>query len=232
VYKRQLVFGAALALGPLAFDRGPILKNFAAAAAAPVAVAVLLRDGEISRGEAMLLLAGFFTWLFAVLVDALRQRHEAAPANAGLGFTRSSIFSLVGLALLIVAGKMIVMGAGRIARDYGLSEFVIGSTLVAIGTSTPELATAIISRLRKHDDIGVGALLGSNIFNGLFIVGVAGAISPIHAPLIEATPALGFGLTALIIAFPPADGVYRRWRGFALLMLHAAFLAATVWVER
>ena len=89
------------------------------------------------------------------------------------------IFDLAGGFVLLVAGSIfIVAGAKGIAAAFGIDEFIIGATIVAIGTSTPELATAIVAKLRGHDEVGLGAILGSNIFNGLFIVGVAATIHP------------------------------------------------------
>ncbi|MBI5011748.1 MAG: sodium:calcium antiporter, partial [Methylocystis sp.] len=86
---------------------------------------------------------------------------------------RALVETSIGLGLLIAAGSLIVFGASEIARRFGLSDFIVGATLVAVGTSTSELATALMARIRRQDDVGFGALLGSNIFNGLFIVGVA-----------------------------------------------------------
>lgn len=223
-----LIFGAALLLAPLVVDRASVLRDFAVAVATPAALGLLLLDDSISRIDAAILLAGFAVWFVAVVREALRQRSVAPPSEARMRPLRAAIETLIGLALLIAAGKLIVYGADDIARQFGLSEFVIGATLVAVGTSTPELAIAIISRIRQHDEVGVGALLGSNIFNGLFIVGVAGAITPIRTSALEAAPALIAGVIALTLAYPPRDGVIHRWRGAALLATYAAYLAAVI----
>lgn len=223
-----LILGAALVLAPLAVDRAHVLRDLAVAVATPVCLGLMLLDGVISRVDAMILLAGFALWLSAVLREARRQRSVAPQLEAASTPWRAAIETLIGLALLIVAGKLIVFGAEDIARRFGLHEFLIGATLVAVGTSTPELATAIISRIRRHEEVGLGTLLGSNIFNGLFIVGVAGAITPIHVSEYEAAPALAAGLIALSFAYPPRDGVYWRWRAAALLLVYAAYLAAAI----
>jgi cation:H+ antiporter len=138
----------------------------------------------------------------------------------------AALFCVVGIVFLIAAGNLIVAAARAIAVAFGIDEFIIGATVVAVGTSTPELATTIIAKLRGHDEVGLGTILGSNIFNGLFIVAVAAIIHPIAVNEREVTVALAFGLAALIFAYPPRGGFIGRRRGILLLFLYAAYIAA------
>lgn len=224
-----LIFGVALLFGPLAIIRAQVTRDFAVAVAVPAALGAMLIDGLLSREEAAILLGGFALWFTGVTLEALEQRRAApAPQETPSGLLRALLETSVGLALLIAAGSFIVFGASEIARRFGLSDFIIGATLVAVGTSTPELATALMARIRRQDDVGFGALLGSNIFNGLFIVGVAGAITPIRISAAETAPALIAGLIALALVYPPRSGVYRPWRGVALLAVYAAYLATVI----
>ncbi|MGJ0454335.1 MAG: sodium:calcium antiporter [Methylocystis sp.] len=224
-----LIFGVALLFGPLAIIRAQVTRNFAVAVAAPVALSIMLIDGSLSRLEAAILMGGFALWFASVMLEAREQRRAApAPLETSSGFLRALFETSIGLALLIAAGSLIVFGASKIAQRFGLSDFIVGATLVAVGTSTPELATALMARIRRQDDVGFGALLGSNIFNGLFIIGVAGAITPIQTSELEAAPALIAGLIALALVYPPRSGVYRPWRGVALLAVYAAYLAAVI----
>lgn len=224
-----LIFGVALLFGPLAIIRAQVTRDFAVAVAVPAALGAMLMDGLLSREEAAILLGGFALWFTGVTLEALEQRRAApAPQETSPGLLRALLETSVGLALLIAAGSFIVFGASEIARRFGLSDFIIGATLVAVGTSTPELATALMARIRRQDDVGFGALLGSNIFNGLFIVGVAGAITPIRISAAETAPALIAGLIALALVYPPRSGVYRPWRGAALLAVYAAYLAIVI----
>jgi cation:H+ antiporter len=130
---------------------------------------------------------------------------------------------LAGLALLMLAGRMVVAGARGIALSFGIEEFVVGATVVAVGTSVPELATAVVAKLRGHDEVSLGAILGSNIFNGLFIVAVAAVIHPISIDWRDAAVALTFGLVALLAAFPSRNGLIERRRGFLLLALYGLY---------
>ena len=127
--------------------------------------------------------------------------------------------------LLLAAGGLIVSGARGIASSFGIPEFIIGATIVALGTSAPELATIVISRFRGHDEVGLGTLLGSNIFNGLFVVGIAALICPIVVEWRSALSALAFGVVALLATFPSREGFISRRRGWVLLCLYAIYIA-------
>jgi cation:H+ antiporter len=129
------------------------------------------------------------------------------------------------LVLLIVAGRLIVTGATGVAHAFGLGEFVIGATVVAIGTSMPELATALIARLRGHEEIGLGTVLGSNIFNGLWIVAVAALITPMTVSWQAVGLGLGFGIVTVACLFPGRDGLLTRKRGALLLALYIVYVA-------
>ncbi len=221
-----VILAVALLIAPIQASRGSLRRDFPVALIVPVILAVLLIDGRLSRLDAVVMLGGFGAWLLAVIHEVRKERSSAAEVLGDTTSMRAMIDGGLGLALLIAAGKLIVFGATGIAKTYGLSEFVIGATIVAVGTSVPELATAIISRMRGHDEVGLGTILGSNIFNGLFIVGVAASIAPIEVPFRTAAPALLLGLAAVAMTYPPKSGVIDRWRGGILLGIYAAYLVA------
>lgn len=223
-----LILATALLLAPIVAPRDGIRRDFPVAALVPVILSALLFDGQLSRIDGALLMIGFLAWLAAIIHEVRRQRSAAAQVLGETNSTRAVIESAIGLALLIVAGKLIVHGATGIAKVYGLSEFVIGATVVAVGTSVPEFATAIISRIRGHDEVGLGTILGSNIFNGLFIVGVASVITPINVSLLAAAPALILGFAAIALTYPRGAGTIDRWRGGMLLAVYVAYLAAII----
>ncbi|MDP2834029.1 MAG: calcium/sodium antiporter [Pseudomonadota bacterium] len=227
-----LILGLALLFGALSARFAEIKRDFLLALAVPVLTLILALDGTLSRAEGALLPALFAVWLMLTVRQAIAHRRES-QANAQVDATataspwRAWAFAAVGLTCLILAGRLFVVGASGIALALGIHAYVIGATVVAIGTSLPELVTTLLARLRGHDDVGLGTLLGSNLFNGLAIVGVAAAIHPIQAPVGEIAAALGFGvLTVLLIL--PRRGVIARWRGIVLLAAYAAFVTATL----
>jgi cation:H+ antiporter len=224
-----LVLGLALLFGSLSARFGEIKGNFLLALAVPVLTLFLARDGTLSRGEGGLLLTLFTVWIFMQARQALAHRRATADQAITGSPLRAWMYAAVGLVCLILAGKLFVTGASGIALALGVHAYVIGATVVAIGTSLPELVTTLLARWRGHDDVGLGTLLGSNLFNGLAIVGVAAAIHPIQAPVGEISAALGFGALTVLLILPRAS-VIQRWRGGVLLLAYAAFVTATLTV--
>jgi cation:H+ antiporter len=140
--------------------------------------------------------------------------------------------SLAGLVLLVLGARWLVSGASDIAVSLGMSELLIGVTIVAVGTSLPELATTVVAAVRGERDIAVGNVLGSNLFNLLVVLGLTAVVSPQGLPVPPA--ALTFQLPALIVVAVLCFGVFytrwavHRWEGFAFLGLYGAYLAYSV----
>jgi cation:H+ antiporter len=135
---------------------------------------------------------------------------------------RSLVSGAIGLVLLIVAGRLIVSGAKGIGAEFGFDEFVVGVVFVAIGTSVPELATTLISRIRGHDEVGLGTLLGSNVFNGAFIIPIAALLSPMTVDWNEIAISLVFGIVLVALVIPWGGHLLGRPRGGVLLVGYAA----------
>ncbi len=220
----SLILGIGLLIAPLHASRDTLKRDFPVALLVPALLAMLALDGTLSRADGMILLLVFAAWLGVMVRDVRRQRNAAADVLAETNHRRAIIESFVGLGLLVASGKLIVTGATGIAATYGINPFVIGATLVAIGTSAPELATMVVSRLRGHDEVGLGTMLGSNIFNGLFIIGIAACIHPITIGFHEAAAGLGFGLISSTFVFPGATGRLDRRRGALLVGLYLAYI--------
>lgn len=214
-----LILALALCISGIRTPRQSLRRDFPLAILVPIVIGLLSLDGRLSQGDGVLLFCGFTGWLIATAVDAQRQRSSAEGGLPRRLLVRALVFSAVGLALLILAGHLVVMGARGIARSYGVGEFVIGATVVAVGTSMPELATTIIAKLRGHDEVGLGTVLGSNIFNGLLIVAVVAIICPIEVDWHKVAVALIFGLLAVVLTFPFGSGYIGRGRGILLLAL-------------
>lgn len=216
----------------IVFREVPVL--FVATALVPL----LLLDGEVSAIEAVGLLAfavGYTAWM--VITSKRGGAAEAAEvaddatAAAGLepqrGRRTLGFMTLAGLAMLIGGGHLLVSGAVGIAKVAGLSDQVIGLTIIAIGTSLPELATSVIAALRGHGDIAVGNVIGSNIFNVLLILGASGLTGNIHAPIETLTVelvALG-AMTVLAMVAMASRRTVGRVEAVALLLGYVVFLS-------
>jgi cation:H+ antiporter len=220
-----LILALSLTISGIQSPRDSVKRDFPVALLIPVITAFLLLDGVLSRFDGLLMLGMFIAWLVATILEARRQRSAAEKI---LGERRGGVAVLscvAGLAFLIAAGNLIVAGARGVAISYGIDEFIIGVTIVAVGTSMPELATTVIAKLRGHDEIGLGTILGSNIYNGIFIVAVAAIIHPIIVAWHEVAITLMFGLVALVFAYPTRKGFIKRRQGVLLLVLYAVYLA-------
>ncbi|WP_153111977.1 calcium/sodium antiporter [Propionivibrio limicola] len=225
-----LVLALALLIAGIHCERGSIKRDFPVALLTPVATAILLLDGELSRLDGGIMLLLFLAWLIAAMAEARQQRNEAGTAVGAHQLWQVALILAVGLAFLIAAGRLIVSGATGIALSFGVSEFVIGAIIVAVGTSVPELATTVISTLRGHEEVGLGTVLGSNIFNGFFIMAVTALIHPFSVAGQEVAFALGLGVLALVFAYPDRHGLISRTRGVLLLLLYATYV--TVLLQR
>lgn len=219
-----LILGLALLIAPLRAARDSIRRDFSMALLVPVLLGLLAFDGVLSRLDGGLLLTVFVAWLVVVVMEVRRQRSAAAQVLAERRHGMALLVVLAGLALLILSGRLIVLGAQGIAAAHDLDAFIVGATLVAVGTSAPELATVLVARLRGHDEVGLGTILGSNIFNGLLIIGLAAMLHPIPITAAEVAAGLGFGLLVTLGILPLAGGWIGRRRGLLLLMAYLAYL--------
>ncbi len=222
------VLGIALLAGPVRVHRHTLRRELGFAAAAPMLTLLALVDGTLVRLEALVLLGVFAGWLVLVTREARRAR-SAAVADVGETRPRVAMASLLaGLVLLVVAGRLIVVAAKGIGETLGLDPFVVGATLVAFGTSTPELATTVVALRRGHLEVGVGTVLGSNVFNNLWIVGVAALLHPITASVGEVLLAIIACLVALALVTPTRRWAMARPRGVLLLGVGGLYLVGTV----
>jgi cation:H+ antiporter len=224
-----LVLGLSLLFGPIRANRRDLGRDYGLALAMPLLTLLLLADGVLARWQGALLLLVFAGWATLLVRAGLAHRARSAhEEGTGAGLMRPALLGVAGLAALIAAGRLFVSGASGIATVLGVNEYVIGATLVAIGTSLPEMVTVLLSRWRGHDDVGLGTLIGSNLFNGLAIVGLAATIHPIHAPLRETAVALVVGVLALLLVIPDRGHTMGRRRGIPLLALYCAFVLLTL----
>lgn len=205
--------------------RGSVSRDFPVALLVPVITGALLFDGVLSRFDGVLMMSMFLTWLVTTIIEARKQRSAAEEVLGEQRWWYAVLSGVGGLGLLFAAGYLIVTGATGIAIALGIDAFIVGATVVAVGTTVPELATAVIAKLRGHDEVGLGTILGSNIFNGMFIVAVAAMLHPIAVNWREAAAALVFGFAALVFAYPTHGGVIERRRGVLLLVLYGVYVA-------
>lgn len=220
----SLILALVLLMSGIQTSAEMIKRDFSFALLAPVIIGLLAFDGQLSRMDGVILLIVFTGWLSTVVIGALGHRKASGEALAAAGDGQAIFMGMIGIALLIAAGRLIVSGAKGLATVWGMDEFIVGATVVAVATGTPEIATTIIANWRGHPDLGLGNLLGSNIFNGLLIVAVAAIIAPITIVWNEVAVGLFFGILTTLIVFPFRGEVIGRKRGIFLLAVYGLYL--------
>jgi len=181
-----------------------------------------LRDNVIQIWEGAVFLVLFVSYIAYSIINAKSGEKIKNYSEKNVSVVRSVEFIIVGLGLLICGSHFLVTGAVAIASRWGVSEAIIGITVVAVGTSLPELATSAVAAFKKHNDIAIGNIVGSNIFNILGILGVVGAMGPVEAKGIHLKDILSMTALAVILFAPLlTKRVLTRWQGAVLLGIYA-----------
>lgn len=195
------------------------------------ALIFLLRDFRVDRLEASFLLVGILIYT-AANVRLARRESKIVQVELAEGGPRKlksiwidALYIAGGLGILAAGSSLLVDNSVALAQRIGISEAIIGLTIVAAGTSMPELATSVVAALRRQSDIAVGNIVGSNIYNVLAILGVAGLARPIDAPGVDLTNAwFAAGVSLLLFPLMRSGFVIRRWEGATLFGLYGVYL--------
>jgi cation:H+ antiporter len=193
---------------------------------------VLFLDHRIGRLEGALFLAAVIGYsIFNVIKSRqetkkiVLQEYEQSVPKVTRHWGLDILLILLGLAVLIGGSRLLVMGAVDLARMIGLSESVIGLTIVAAGTSMPELATSVVAAIKKQPDIAIGNVVGSNIFNILGILGISSLLKPIYAPDISLTDLIVMiGMSMLLLPLIKTGFTLKRWEGAVFVAIYVGYV--------
>jgi cation:H+ antiporter len=232
-----LILGLTALISPIAVHSSVLRKELPILLAVTGFAAFQLRDGELSRVDAWGLLAIFAGLIAWSVFQGFRQRTDALGVEIvkeldahPIPLKRALFWLATGLVLLIISSRILVWGAVTIAHGFGVSDLIIGLTIVALGTSLPELASSVIAARKGEHDIALGNILGSNLFNTLAVVGIAAVIHPTTvAPEVLSRDILIMAvLTVLLFIFCygfRAPGRINRLEGAALLISYFGYNA-------
>ena len=233
-----LILGVVAVISPIAVNSAILKKELPILAVITLIAGYQLIDGNITRTDAWILIA-----LLAVLMgwsiyaamsgkgDVLGGEVETDLADHPLPLKKALFWLVVGLILLVASSRLLVWGAVFIAQSLGVSDLIIGLTIVAIGTSLPELASSIAAVKKNEHDIAFGNVLGSNLFNTLGVVGIAGAISPmaVEPGVLQRDWSLMMALTLALFVMGfglwGRKGQITRSNGVGLLVVYVAYMA-------
>jgi cation:H+ antiporter len=232
-----LILGIAAVIHPLSVTRETIWREIPFSLLAVIVLGFIandrLIDGRldslVSRIDGLVLLS-FFTvflyYLFAVTKQVNGVQEKIATRTYGSG--RAGFMVILGLACMLLGGKWIVVGAVGIAERLGLSESVVGLSIVAVGTSLPELATSAVAAYKKRTDIAVGNVVGSNIFNIFMVLGISAVVRPLPFETennLDVGMVIFAGLLLFMFMFSGKKGRIDRWEGAIALLIYAGYMA-------
>lgn len=220
-----LILGLTALILPPPIAIADTRRDFAVMLGATLVLWALLLGGTIRHWQGAVLIAGLVLYVYVSIRSGKSATDAELPAVA-VNLGRNVLFALGGLIVLMIGARLMVDSATGIARTYGVSEAVIGLTIVAIGTSLPELATSALAALRGHSDVAVGNIIGSNIFNILGIIGMTAIVAPIPVdPRFAQVDMWIVGAAALaMLCFALLPGRVSRWGGAGLLAGYASYL--------
>lgn len=227
IFNVCLILGVTALIYPLRVKTQLVRKDIPLMIAASLLFTVLFWNGKIGRWEGLLFFTGIVAYTFYSLAVA-RKTGNAETAETGAPvkgrWYADALYVAGGLAVLVFASELLVDNAETIAKSLGISEAVIGLTIVAAGTSMPELATSVVAALRKNPEIAVGNIVGSNLFNLLAIIGATALIRPIEAPEVNFVDLLVMTGSALLL-LPLARTHYKisRPEGLLLIIIYVGY---------
>ncbi|MFH1352093.1 MAG: calcium/sodium antiporter [bacterium] len=237
IFNAFFILGISAVIFPLKVAKNTVRKEIPFNLLSGIILFILAADitrlklnrGIISRSDGVVLLILFCAFLYYLLISA-RKQQGAIPADydkKGSGALRIIILITGGLVLLNVGAKWVVDGAVKIAELFKVDRRIIGLTIVAAGTSLPELATSAVAAFKKRPDIAVGNIIGSNIFNILFIMGISSIISPLEfiaVNFFDLTVVIFSSILIFITMFTGGKRMLDRWEGIGFVVLYITYL--------
>ena len=227
-----LILGLSALISPLKVDSHLVKADVPLLAGATFMLVVLLEDFHISRMEGVFLLLCISGYVTGNIMTVKRTSPEEnkidgmdVPENPSNTMWRDIGLLIVGIITLGFGANFLVTGAVDLARIWGLSEALIGLTIVSIGTGTPELATAMMAAYRKSPDLAIGNAVGSNLFNIMFVLGLAGLVAPLDATGIQTSDLyVMLAVTLLLLPTVWTGRVLDRKEGFLFLAIYVGYL--------
>ena len=180
VFNMLCVAGVSALITPFLIDKTVLKRDFPLSIAVMALATVMAFTGRtVTRIEGIILLVIFVAYIAYLIRNAIKNREKSNNNEKPMSPVKSVLFILIGLAAIVGGGQLVVESAKVIAKTFGMSETLIGVTIVAIGTSLPELVTSIVAAYKGQSEIAIGNVVGSNIFNIAFILGMSSSFTPI-----------------------------------------------------
>ena len=226
IFNSLVVVGLCAIIYAFSTDKDILKRDLPVNIGVSVLLGVLLLDGTLSRLDGCILLVLMAGYIGMMIHQALKERTVKEEDEAPVSLVKSLIFIALGLAAVIFGGNLVVDNATILAQKLGMSETFIGLTIVAIGTSLPELVTSLVASRKKESGLALGNAIGSNIFNILFIFGMSAVLSPIPAAaetMIDVV--LMSGVAVLMLVFAGSKKGFSKLEGILCVALYVMYTA-------
>ena len=227
IFNLMVVIGVCAIMTPVAVDGASLRRDFPFSM---ICAILLLVMGVIGMTLGIILLGFFAGYIFYLIRHTLKENKNASDPEVDdiplISMPKAIIFIVIGAVGIAVGGDVVVDSASRIAIDIGMSQTLVGLTIVSIGTSLPELVTSIVAARKNEVDMALGNAIGSNIFNILMVLGIASAISPItfiQENMIDIIVLVVFSLIVWIMAWTKRE--IKRGEGIVMLLMYAVYTA-------
>ena len=237
IFNSLLIVGITAMVAPMTILKSTVRLDIPFALLASVMLAAFCYDGELTRLDAGILFGLFLVFMFITLQHAKRgekkeeseENEDAKERERTMAVWKMVALILVGLACLVLGSNVFVDGATKVAAALGVSDAVIGLTVVAMGTSMPELATSVVAARKGNSGIAIGNVLGSNVFNILLVIGLTGVINPMHIQGITWIDLSMLILSmVLLLLFSYTKYTIARWEGAVLTILFVGYMTWVV----
>ncbi len=231
IFNVLLIVGLTAIVCPMVISKNTVKKDIPFAVAGSVLLFIFAFDTYIARWEAAVLFAGFIAFMVYTIRQAKNGNLEPAAADDNepkkeMPVWKALVFMVLGISCLVFGSDLFVDNASEIAAAWGVSQAIIGLTIVALGTSLPELATSIVAARKGQSALAIGNVVGSNVFNIFMIVGITGLISPMQAEGITMVD-LGVMLGSILALWFFSFTKYKveRWEGVVLTLSTVAYMS-------
>ena len=232
LFNTLMIVGISALVAPMIISRSTVRKDIPFALVASIALLAFCLDGEVSRFDAFLLFVGFL--IFIAYTVRMGIKGETTLADdvkiENMNPWKAAGLIILGLLCLVGGSHIFVEGSTAVARSWGVSDAVIGLTIVALGTSLPELATSVVAARKGRSAIAIGNVIGSNVFNILMIIGITGIVLPLDIHSITTVDLIALlGSMLLLWMFSYTKFKVERWEGALLTTLYVGYIGWLVY---
>ena len=232
IFNLLFILGIAAMLMPIGVEKDCLRKDIPFSFLAAIALMILGADvflagaseNVLTRGDGLILLLFFAVFMYYLTLSAFKKKDNEKRGNDSVNLKKAVIFSILGLLGIIVGGNLVVKSATWIALSLGMSEALVGLTVVSLGTSLPELVTSVIAAIKKESDIALGNIIGSNIFNLLFVLGAAAVVGTLKVnSIVFIDIAVLLVSTIITCLFAKSRQTISKKEGVVFLIMYLAY---------